>query len=307
MTHSALAPIPDASETFRLDGHVVVVTGGYGVLGSAMSRGLRNAGASVVLLGRSLDKANAAAVALDPDGDRAFGVAADVLDEDGLADARDAVLDRYGRIDALVNAAGGNVSGATLAPGASPFGLDADAWRSVVDLNLHGTILPTQAFGPALAEGAAGAVVNVSSMAASRVISRVAGYSAAKAAVDHYTRWMAVELAKQTGGRVRVNAVAPGFFVAEQNRDLLASMDRRAKLQLRLQKTVEGLSTAAITYYLVILVGYLARGVSDAGVARNADIVRALTQSRSNGLPDQPRTYNSNIKLHSIYPSFAAV
>ena len=225
MTHSALAPLPDASETFRLDGHVVVVTGGYGVLGSAMSRGLRNAGASVVLLGRSLDKANAAAVALDPDGDRAFGVAADVLDEGGLADARDAVLDRYGRIDALVNAAGGNVSGATLAPGASPFGLDADAWRSVVDLNLHGTILPTQAFGPALAEGAAGAVVNVSSMAASRVISRVAGYSAAKAAVDHYTRWMAVELAKQTGGRVRVNAVAPGFFVAEQNRDLLLHTD----------------------------------------------------------------------------------
>ena len=225
MTHSALAPLPDASETFRLDGHVVVVTGGYGVLGSAMSRGLMDAGASVVLLGRSRDKAAAAAHALDPDGERAFGVAADVLDEGGLADARDAVLDRFGRIDALVNAAGGNVSGATLAPGASPFGLDADAWRSVVDLNLHGTILPTQAFGPALADAAAGSVVNVSSMAASRVISRVAGYSAAKAAVDQYTRWMAVELAKQTEGRVRVNAVAPGFFVAEQNRSLLIDAD----------------------------------------------------------------------------------
>ena len=225
MTHSDTDTLPDASEAFRLDGHVVVVTGGYGVLGSAMSRGLMDAGASVVLLGRSRDKAAAAAHALDPDGERAFGVAADVLDEGGLADARDAVLDRFGRIDALVNAAGGNVSGATLAPGASPFGLDADAWRSVVDLNLHGTILPTQAFGPALADAAAGSVVNVSSMAASRVISRVAGYSAAKAAVDQYTRWMAVELAKQTEGRVRVNAVAPGFFVAEQNRSLLIDAD----------------------------------------------------------------------------------
>ena len=144
MTHSDPEPLVDSSTDFRLDGHVVVVTGGYGVLGSAMSRGLMDAGASVVLLGRSLDKAEAAAEALDPDGERALGVAADVLDADALADARDAVLDRFGRVDALVNAAGGNVSGATLAPGESPFGLDADAWHSVVDLNLHGTILPTQ-------------------------------------------------------------------------------------------------------------------------------------------------------------------
>ena len=216
--------LSDTSTDFRLDGHVVVVTGGYGVLGSAMSRGLADAGAAVVLLGRSADKAAAAAEALDG-GERAFGVAADVLDADQLADARDAVLDRFGRVDALVNAAGGNVSGATLSPGASPFGLEADAWRAVVDLNLHGTILPTQTFGPALADGEAGAVVNVSSMAASRVISRVAGYSVAKAGVDHFTRWMAVELAKQTDGRVRVNAVAPGFFVAEQNHDLLLNGD----------------------------------------------------------------------------------
>lgn len=225
MTHSDTDTLTDASADFRLDGHVAVVTGGYGVLGSAMSRGLMDAGASVVLLGRSADKAEAAAEALDPDGERSLGVAADVLDADGLAAARDAVLDRFGRIDALVNAAGGNVSGATLQPGESPFGLDPAAWRSVVDLNLHGTILPTQVFGPALADAEAGAVVNISSMAASRVISRVAGYSVAKAGVDHFTRWMAVELAKQTEGRVRVNAVAPGFFVAEQNRDLLLNGD----------------------------------------------------------------------------------
>ena len=216
--------MPDPSD-FRLDGRVAVLTGGYGVLGSAMARGLLAAGASVALLGRSADKAAAAASALDPTGERALGVAADVLDPAALAAAREAVLARFGRLDALVNAAGGNVSGATLPPGESPFGLDPGAWRQVVDLNLHGTVLPTQAFGPALADAEAGAVVNVSSMAASRVISRVAGYSTAKAAVDQYTRWMAVELAKQTQGRVRVNAVAPGFFVADQNRALLLHDD----------------------------------------------------------------------------------
>jgi NAD(P)-dependent dehydrogenase (short-subunit alcohol dehydrogenase family) len=232
LTHSDPDSPPASSADFRLDGHVVVVTGGYGVLGSAMARGLMGAGASVVLLGRSADKAEAAASDLDPDGERALGVAADVLDADQLAEARDTVLDRFGHVDALVNAAGGNVSGATLQPGESPFGLDPAAWRSVVDLNLHGTILPTQVFGPALADAEpsgrrsqAGAVVNVSSMAAARVISRVAGYSVAKAGVDHFTRWMAVELAKQTEGRVRVNAVAPGFFVADQNRDLLLHGD----------------------------------------------------------------------------------
>lgn len=212
-----------APSDFRLDGRVAVLTGGYGTLGTAMARGLLAAGASVALLGRSESRARAAASGLDPD--RAMGVAADVLDPEALARARDAVLRRFGRVDALVNAAGGNVAGATLAPGESPFGLDPAAWRSVVDLNLHGTVLPTQAFGPALADAEAGCVVNVSSMTASRVISRVAGYSAAKAAVDQYTRWMAVELARQTAGRVRVNAVAPGFFVADQNRDLLLDAD----------------------------------------------------------------------------------
>ena len=224
MTHPDSETQTGAPAGFHLDGHVVVVTGGYGVLGSAMARGLLDAGASVALLGRSLAKAEAAADALGG-GARALGVAADVLDPDALAAARDAVVARFGRVDALVNAAGGNVPGATLEPGESPFGLDPAAWRAVVDLNLHGTILPTQVFGPALAEAAAGAVVNVSSMAATRVISRVAGYSVAKAGVDHFTRWMAVELATQTAGRVRVNAVAPGFFVAEQNRDLLLRAD----------------------------------------------------------------------------------
>ncbi|MDT0630901.1 SDR family oxidoreductase [Rubrivirga litoralis] len=217
------------SPSFRLDDRVVVVTGGYGTLGSGMSRGLLAAGARVVLLGLDADEAQAAAREMDPTGERALGVEANVLEVDALERARDAVLDRFGRVDALVNTAGGNVAGATLAPGDSPFRLDPEAWRGVVDLNLLGTVLPTQTFGEAIAEHVTepggGAVVNVSSMTSTRVISRVVGYSTAKAAVDQYTRWMAVDLAKETEGRVRVNAVAPGFFVADQNRDLLLNAD----------------------------------------------------------------------------------
>ncbi|MEM0961707.1 MAG: SDR family oxidoreductase [Bacteroidota bacterium] len=219
----------DSPSDFRLDGCVAVVTGGYGTLGVGMCRGLLEAGASVAILGRNQSNATSAAQHLDPSGERTLGVQADVLREDALAAAKTVILDRFGRIDLLVNAAGGNVKGATLAPGDSPFELSAEAWRSVVDLNLIGTILPTQTFGEAIAEHAngpgSGCVVNISSMTATRVISRVAGYSAAKAAVDQYTRWMAVELAKRTEGRVRVNAIAPGFFVADQNRDLLLHAD----------------------------------------------------------------------------------
>ena len=221
MTH----PTP----SFRLDGRVAVVTGGYGTLGSGMCRALLDAGASVAILGLDLTDAQAAARQMDPTGGRAIGVEANVLDTAALEAARDAVLARFGRIDALVNTAGGNVAGATLAPGDSPFKLEPEAWRKVVDLNLLGTVLPTQTFGEAIAEHATspggGAIVNVSSMTATLAISRVVGYSTAKAAVDQYTRWMAVELAKQTEGRVRVNAIAPGFFVADQNRALLLNDD----------------------------------------------------------------------------------
>jgi NAD(P)-dependent dehydrogenase (short-subunit alcohol dehydrogenase family) len=212
-----------------MDDRVVVVTGGGGTLGSGIAQSLLAAGARLAILDLRGPKADEAAHALDPSGERAFGLAASVLEVDALEEARDAVLSRFGRIDALVNAAGGNVAGATLSPGDSPFRLDPAAWKSVVDLNLLGTVLPTQVFGEAIAEHAdapgSGCVVNISSMTATRVISRVVGYSTAKAAVDQYTRWMAVELAGLTEGRVRVNAIAPGFFVADQNRALLLRED----------------------------------------------------------------------------------
>jgi NAD(P)-dependent dehydrogenase (short-subunit alcohol dehydrogenase family) len=195
---------------FGLDDRVAIVTGGTGALGSAMADGLAEAGARVAVLARR---------APDAEGPDRLGVAADVLRRDELLGARDRVLERWGRIDVLVNAAGGNVPGATLEPGQSVFELAEEAFRGVVELNLAGTLLPAQVFGEAMQDG--GAIVNVSSMAAARAITRVVGYSAAKAAVENLTRWLAAELAPA----IRVNAVAPGFFVGEQNRRLLLDED----------------------------------------------------------------------------------
>jgi NAD(P)-dependent dehydrogenase (short-subunit alcohol dehydrogenase family) len=195
---------------FGLDDRVAIVTGGTGALGSAMADGLAAAGARVAVLARR---------APDVDGPDRLGLTADVLRRDELVAARDRVLERWGRIDIVVNAAGGNVPGATLEPGQSVFDLAEEAFRGVVDLNLVGTLLPTQVFATAMDDG--GSIVNVSSMAAARAITRVVGYSAAKAAVENLTRWLAVELAPA----IRVNAIAPGFFVGVQNRRLLLDDD----------------------------------------------------------------------------------
>ena len=217
---------------FRLDGTVAVVTGGTGALGSAMARGLVAAGARVAVLARNAEKVEERARELGADGGEAVGLVGDVLDRDSLLGARDRLLERWGRVDILVNAAGGNVAGATLQPGESVFGLSEDAFREVFDLNLLGTLLPTQVFGAAMADSArergeepAGSVVNMSSMAAERAITRVVGYAAAKAAIDNLTRWLSVELARNNGPGLRVNAIAPGFFVGEQNRALLLEPD----------------------------------------------------------------------------------
>jgi NAD(P)-dependent dehydrogenase (short-subunit alcohol dehydrogenase family) len=217
---------------FRLDGKVAVVTGGTGALGSAVARGLVAAGARVAVLARNAEKVKERAGGLGAEGGEAIGLVGDVLERDSLLGARDQLLERWGRVDILVNAAGGNVAGATLKPGESVFGLSEDAFREVFDLNLIGTLLPTQVFGAAMADSArergeepAGSVVNISSMAAVRVVTRTVGYSAAKAAIDNLTRWLAVELARNNSPGLRVNAIAPGFFVGEQNRALLLEPD----------------------------------------------------------------------------------
>ena len=216
-------------ELFGLAGNVAIVTGGTGTLGSAMAHGLARAGAQVAVLGRGREKAEHVAGQIAAAGGQAMALTADVLDRSQLDHARDRVLKRWQRVDILVNAAGGNVAGATLAGDASIADMPVDAFRQVLDLNLVGTLLPSQVFSAAMASAAqpSGCIVNVSSMTAARAVTRVAGYSAAKAAVENLTRWLAVELARRYGDGLRVNAIAPGFFVAEQNRDLLLTADDR--------------------------------------------------------------------------------
>lgn len=219
------------TQLFSLDGQVAVVTGGTGTLGGAMVRGLARAGARVGVLGRRQQRAEEVVAEIAATGGEGLALPADVLDKAGLEAARARLLERWGRLDILVNAAGGNVPAATLSEDATVFDLPKDAFAQVFDLNLLGTLLPSQVFGAAMArpregaDAARGCIVNISSMAAQRTISRVVGYSAAKAAVDNFTRWLAVELARKYGAGMRVNAIAPGFFIGDQNRALLLNPD----------------------------------------------------------------------------------
>jgi NAD(P)-dependent dehydrogenase (short-subunit alcohol dehydrogenase family) len=193
-------------------------------------------------LGRRAAQAEAVAAGIAQSGGEALAVPADVLDSGQLTHARERVLDRWGRLDILVNAAGGNMPAATIPDDGSVFGLGLEAFGEVLNLNLLGTVRPSLIFGEAMVKAAApserrGCIVNVSSMTAQRVVTRVVGYSAAKASVDNFTRWLAVELARKYGEGLRVNAIAPGFFISEQNRALL--LDASGQLSERGRKIVE--------------------------------------------------------------------
>ena len=209
-----------ADNLFSLEGRVAVVTGGTGAIGSALAEGLAGAGARVAVLARNADRLDETVRRLGESGLEAIGVRADVLDPAALEAARDEILSRFGAVDVLVNCAGGNVAAATVPDDASPFDVPIEAYRDVVDLNLLGTLLPIRVFGAAMLSSSGGSIVNVSSMAAARAITRVGGYGAAKAGIESITRWFAVELARRGTG-IRVNAIAPGFVVGEQNRTLL--------------------------------------------------------------------------------------
>jgi NAD(P)-dependent dehydrogenase (short-subunit alcohol dehydrogenase family) len=213
------------SSLFGLEGRVAVVTGATGVLGGAIARGLASAGARVAVLGRRAERAEEVAESIRAGGGEAVATPADVLDAGALERVREALLARFGRIDVLVNAAGGQVPAAVVTDQGTFFDLPADALREVLELNLMGTLLPCQVLGAALARQGTGAIVNISSMAASRPLTRVVAYGAAKAAVDNVTRWLAVELARRHGPGLRVNAIAPGFFLGEQNRAMLVRPD----------------------------------------------------------------------------------
>ena len=210
-------------EHFSLAGHVAVVTGASGAIGAALARGLGGAGARVALLARRAEPLEEVRASLEAAGIEAAAWCADVRDEDELRAVRDQVVARFGGVDVLLNVAGGNLPGATLAPDGDPFAVELTAaYRDVLELNLFGTTLPTAVFGRSLSHSAS--IVNVSSMAATRALTRVGGYGAAKAAVESYTRWLAVELARRGTG-IRVNAIAPGFLLGEQNRSLLIGPD----------------------------------------------------------------------------------
>lgn len=213
-----------ALNAFALADKVVVVTGGYGVLGGSIAEGLARAGARVAILGRNPDAAQEKAKALEAAGATAMVLVADVLDEARLKAARQQLLDAWGQVDCLVNAAGGNVARART-DRKPAFSMPFDAFDAVLKLNLHGSVFPTMVFVEAMAARKKGSIVNISSMAAAQAISGVAGYSAAKAGIDNFTRWMAVDLARQYGDGMRVNALAPGFFIAKQNRKVLLRED----------------------------------------------------------------------------------
>ncbi len=186
---------------------------------------LANHGAKVAILGRDQKKAKQTALSLAEVGFSCMGLKADVLDQSQLLLARDRVLEEWGKVDILINAAGGNMPGATIGVDQTIFDLNIEDFRKVTQLNLDGTVLPSLVFGKCMAEQNSGTIINISSMTVQRAVTRVVGYSAAKAAIDNFTRWLAVEMAKKFGEGVRVNAIAPGFFITGQNKDLLTNPD----------------------------------------------------------------------------------
>jgi NAD(P)-dependent dehydrogenase (short-subunit alcohol dehydrogenase family) len=210
---------------FSLEGKVIVVTGGTGILGNAFVNAIVEAGGAVGILGRNDNVANERADAINKNGGKAIALVADVMDEAQLKQANDKIVNAFGKIDGLVNAAGGNMPEGVLQPEEDIFSMNIDGMKKVMDINLWGTVIPTQVFGPALAKTGKGSIVNISSMNSKRAITKVLGYNMGKAAVDCYNQWFAVELANRYGDKIRMNALAPGFFLTEQNRYLLTKKE----------------------------------------------------------------------------------
>ena len=225
-----------SSAVFDIRGRVAVITGGYGVLGSAIARGLARAGARVAIVGRRSDAAEREAGVIIHEGGEAMALLADVLDREQVQHATEQLIREWGRIDILVNAAGGNVARAR-SDTMSVFEIPLDAFDEVLRLNLHGTVIPSMVIGEQMAKQKTGSIVNISSMASFQALSGVMGYSIAKAGIDNFTRWLAVDIARRHGDGIRVNAIAPGFFVTSQNRAVLLNEDgsytERSKAVLR--------------------------------------------------------------------------
>jgi len=222
---------------FNLKGKIALITGGAGVLGSNFANVLAQQGVIVGIVSQSIEKANNVVQNIENRGGKAFAVQANVLNKEELEKARDFIVEKYGSLDILINAAGGNMPGATISPDQAIFDMKVDDLQKVVDLNIIGTMLPSQVFSELFAKQKSGNIINISSASAQRPLTRVVGYSASKAAIDNFTQWMAVELAQKYGEGIRVNAISPGFFIGEQNKALLLTPE--GKLTPRGEKIIE--------------------------------------------------------------------
>ncbi|OIQ41847.1 MAG: D-mannonate oxidoreductase [Bacteroidetes bacterium MedPE-SWsnd-G1] len=210
---------------FNISNKTVIITGGAGVLGGSMANYLAKQGANIAIISRNENSVNNKIKELLEITSNVIGIPCDVLNEDNLNSAKNSILDKWGTIDVLINAAGGNLPGATIGEHQTIFDLKMDDFRTVSKLNLDGSVLPSLVFGKVMSKQGFGNIINVSSMAAISAITRVVGYSASKAAIDNFTKWMATEMAQKFDGKIRVNAIAPGFFIGNQNRALLTNDD----------------------------------------------------------------------------------
>jgi NAD(P)-dependent dehydrogenase (short-subunit alcohol dehydrogenase family) len=209
---------------FELNDRVIVLTGSTGVLGGSIAKSLAKEKSIVIVLGRNEALLKSLTLELNVFSESNYFVV-DVLSKEALIKVKEKIIQKWGRVDALINAVGGNLPGAVVGEDQSLFDLAEDDFDEVVDLNLKGTLLPSLVFGEVMKDQGKGSIVNYSSMAVDRIITRVAGYSASKAAMENFTRWMAVEMALRYGDGVRVNAIAPGFFIGKQNKKLLLNED----------------------------------------------------------------------------------
>jgi len=210
---------------FNISGKVAVITGGTGVLGKSIALSFSKSGVKIAILGRSEAKIKIITDHINSIGGEAIGFSCDVLSRGSIKIASKKVIKQFGRVDILLNAAGGNIPGATIGVAQNIFDLSMDDFIKVNELNLNGSVIPCLVFGEIMSKNGSGVIINYSSMTVDRVITRVAGYSASKAAVENFTKWMAVEMALKFKGNIRVNAIAPGFFIGNQNRSLLLNED----------------------------------------------------------------------------------
>lgn len=224
------------NELFSIKDQVVVITGGTGVLGRCIAKYLAKEGAKVVIMGRKAEVGNEIVADIKTNGGEAMFLVTDVMNVQKVEENLQNILKAYGRVDALLNAAGGNMPGATIAPTGNFFDLDPEQFKRVLDLNLTGTVIPTQVFLKPMVEQGKGSIINFSSMAAFRPMTRVCGYAAAKAGISNFTAFMANEVATKFTEKIRVNAIAPGFFLTEQN--LLLLTDGKGNLTERGQDVI---------------------------------------------------------------------